>query len=207
MFSTIKENFIKIITSRLFVLVIILFSLGSILIHRVFELQIVNGQTYLDNFQLKIQKERNIYSTRGNIYDRNGKLLAYNELAYSVTIEDVYESGRNKNALLNETVYKTIRIIEDNNDEIISDFNIILNEAGEYEFKVSDTALLRFLADVYGYSKIESLKYAEKTSSAEDVINYMASSKYYSISEEYSKEEILKIITIRYDMSANSNQK
>lgn len=207
LFSTIKENFIKIITSRLFVLVIILFSLGSILIHRVFELQIVNGQTYLDNFQLKIQKERNIYSTRGNIYDRNGKLLAYNELAYSVTIEDVYESGRNKNALLNETVYKTIKIIEDNNDEIISDFNIILNEAGEYEFKVSDTALLRFLADVYGYSKIESLKYAEKTSSAEDVINYMASSKYYSISEEYSKEEILKIITIRYAMSANSYQK
>lgn len=207
MFNTIKENFIKVITSRLFVLVIILVSLGSVLIHRVFELQIVNGQTYLDNFQLKIQKERSIYSTRGNIYDRNGKLLAYNELAYSVTIEDVYESGRNKNAFLNETVYKTIKIIEANDDEIISDFNITLNDAGEYEFKVSGNTLLRFLADVYGYSKVENLKYSEKTASAEDVIKYMCSSKYYSISEEFSREEVLKIITVRYAMSANSYQK
>ena len=43
-----------------------------------------------------IQKERITSGTRGNIFDRNGKLLAYNELSYSVTIEDngVYESSR-----------------------------------------------------------------------------------------------------------------
>ena len=70
---------------------IVLCIVAGILIYRVFSLQIVNGQTYLDDFQLKIEKERSLASARGNIYDKNGNLLAYNELAYSVTIEDVYE--------------------------------------------------------------------------------------------------------------------
>ena len=72
------------------IVTVVLCFVAGILIYRVFSLQIVHGQTYLDDFQLKIEKERSIASARGNIYDRNGNLLAYNELAYSVTIEDVY---------------------------------------------------------------------------------------------------------------------
>ncbi|MBR5360649.1 MAG: hypothetical protein IK123_07150, partial [Lachnospiraceae bacterium] len=60
-----------------------------VLTTRIFILQIVRGQDALDNFTLSIQKERVIGSTRGNIYDRNGNVLAYNELAYNVTMEDV----------------------------------------------------------------------------------------------------------------------
>ncbi len=102
------------------VLTLIFLALGGVLIHRVFELQIVNGENYLeDEFCLKIKKERSIPSTRGNIYDRNGKLLAYDELAYSVTIEDVYES-KNKNANMNATLLKTIRILEANGDDVVS---------------------------------------------------------------------------------------
>lgn len=46
----------------------------------------------------KFVKERTLSSTRGNIYDRNGNLLAYNELAYSITIEDngTYSSTKAK---------------------------------------------------------------------------------------------------------------
>ena len=66
--------------------------MGATLLYRIFDLQIVNGESYLNNFKLKIKKERSIASTRGKIYDRDGEVLAYNELAYSVTIEDVYKS-------------------------------------------------------------------------------------------------------------------
>ena len=89
MFENFKERFLNLITSRLFVLVIVFCLLCGTLIHRVFTLQIVHGAEYMDNFKLKIRKERYIASTRGNIYDRNGELLAYNELSYNVTIEDV----------------------------------------------------------------------------------------------------------------------
>ena len=78
----IKENFMNMITSRLIVLILVLFGMGGYLIYTIFQLQIVQGEEYFNNFQLMITKERTIPSTRGNILDRNGKLLAYNELAY-----------------------------------------------------------------------------------------------------------------------------
>lgn len=220
MFDRVKEVFLNIITSRITVLVLFFLVLGSVLIHRVFQLQIVKGEEYLNNFQLKIQKERLIDSTRGNIYDMNGELLAYNELAYSVTIEDVYESGKTKNTQLNETIYKLIQIIEQNGDSIVNDFNIILNKKGQFEFNVSDTRLLRFLADVYGKAYTKDLSYAEQTATPDDVMNYLAGEKRYAIggyaTEEkeefvvgmgYTKKELLEMVTIRYAMSANSYTK
>ena len=97
MFEELKENFINLITSRVFVVIIALVCFGAVLINRVFDLQIVHGEEYLDSFQTRILREKTIKGSRGCIYDRNGNLLAYNELAHSVTIEDVYESGKLKN--------------------------------------------------------------------------------------------------------------
>ena len=218
MLERLRDNFVNFITSRTLILTLLVFVMGGVLLHRVFELQIVNGEQYLNEFSLRIRKERSIPSSRGNIYDRNGKLLAYNELAYSVTIEDVYESG-NKNALLNATLLRTIHILESNGDDTINDFSIYLDKNGDYAFNVSDTRLLRFLADIYGYTTIDRLKEKEKNASPQDVIDYMATN--YSIGERtdpddrktfvpgrgYTKEEVLKLIILRYAMSANSYQK
>ena len=124
MFDRIKDKILNMVLSREFVLILALFFCGGLLIYRIFDLQIVNGESYLENFQLKIRKERFIPATRVNIYDRNGKLLAYNELAYSVTIEDVYESGKTKNRDLNDTIYRVIQMVESSGDEVICDFDI-----------------------------------------------------------------------------------
>lgn len=209
------------ITSRVFVLIICFFLLCISLLHRIFVLQIVHGEEYMDNFKLKIRKERSIASTRGNIYDRNGELLAYNELAYNVTIEDVYESGNDKNQKLNETISNLIRIIEKNGDKIINDFNIVLDKDGSFQFTVEGKQKDRFLADVYGCDTIDKLSYSQKSSTPDEVIAYLAGPKRYAIGEYadpedknsfvsgagYSKEQLLKIITIRYAMSANGYQK
>ena len=78
--------------------------------------------------------------------------------------------GKDKNQQLNETIRKLIKIIEDNGDSIINDFNIIIGENGLYEYTVEDTARLRFIADVYGYAKIDKLTLTQKNSSAEQLI-------------------------------------
>ncbi|MCM1143614.1 MAG: penicillin-binding protein, partial [Lachnoclostridium sp.] len=216
-----KENIFNMVTSRLIVLVLVLLGMGSYLIYAIFQLQIVNGEEYFNNFQLKITKERTIASTRGNIYGRNGELLAYNELAYSVTIEDVYESGRNKNANLNDTIYRLIQMIERNGDHIINDFNIVLDSSDNYRFNLEGTQQLRFLADVYGHALIEDLKESECDASPDEVVNDLCATARYGIGNYtdesdrdsfvpglgYTKEEVLKILTIRYAMSANSYQK
>ena len=71
------------ITSRIFVVIIVLTCFGAVLINRIFNLQIVNGEKYLNYFQTRILREKTIKGSRGCIYDRNGNLLAYNELAHS----------------------------------------------------------------------------------------------------------------------------
>lgn len=221
MFKRFKDNYINSTNGRINIVLIVIFLIASILTARLFVLQIINGEETLQEFTLKIQKERTINSSRGKIYDRNGVLLAYNELAYNVTIEDVYESGSQKNKNINETLLKVIDIIEKNGDKIINDFNIVLDEDGKFAFTLDGTQHKRFLADIYGRLKISDLKYEEETATPDMVMEYLCGYSKYGIGtshdpenprdsfvvfEGYTKEEQLKLVTIRYAMGLNSYQ-
>ena len=216
------DNYINSTQGRSLVLGIVIAIIGVVLIGRIFYLQILHGEEALNDFTLKICKERSIPSTRGIIYDRNGKVLAYNELAYNVTIEDVYESCTGKNRNINDTLMKTIALVERNGDRTIGDFSVVLDENNEFVYTVSDTALRRFKADVYGYKDPAELKYEEANATAEDMINHLCSYNKFGIGissdpenprdsfvvgKGYTKEEILKLVNIRYAMSLNSYQK
>ncbi len=210
---------------RIYVLAFIFMILSGILIHRIFSLQIIHGQEYVDNFSLETTKERTLKSTRGNICDRNGQLLAYDQLSYSVTLEDngEYSSTRVKQLSLNGTIYKMIQLIEANGDAIDSNFHIIVDENGNYAYDVSGTSLLRFKADVYGHIYINELKEEEREATAEDMIYYLSSSRFGLINEErpytreewagaglpekLSKEDTLKIISVRYSLWTSSYRK
>lgn len=94
-----------ILKARLFVLMSVLCLAFSILICRLFYLQIIKGEEYAEAFELQIRKTQEIKATRGNIYDRNGNLLAYSELAYSITIEDPTSSEQptsERNEIIND---------------------------------------------------------------------------------------------------------
>ena len=223
MFEDVKDFLKSVFSSRMFILGI-LFVLGAIvLLSRIFYLQIANGDYYQDNFQLKIIRERSISAARGNIYDRNGNLLAYNELAYSVVIEDIFDDEQDKNAAINDVILRLSDLIERNGDSVISDFGITLNQDGQFEFAYQDTKHLRFLADIYGYTTIDKLKFEEKNATPEDVVDYFCKKKKYAIGtyntnqetgkrefvprEGYTNEEILKLITIRYTIDLNAYKK
>lgn len=214
MFNSIKEFFASIFKSRLIVLIALFSILSLILVHRLFVLQIVNGQDYLDNYTLSIRKTKVINGTRGNIYDRDGEILATNRLAYSVQIEDngSYENRTQKNELINETINTVIDMIEKNGDSVVSDFGIVIGDDGEYQFLYAEgTRRLRFLADVYGYTTIDKLE-AEglEDSSPQDVINFLCANKRKSDygfgidQDKYEKERVLKLVTVRYGMHLNS---
>ena len=219
MFDDIKERFKKFCTSRFTIIGLVIILLASGLVYRLFYLQIIMGEYYLDTFQLSIKKEKEVQATRGNIYDRNGNLLAYNELANSVVIEDVYETGSTRNAAINTTLNAVIDILESNGDSVVSDLSIQLDENGDFEFTVEGTSLLRFLADIYGHTLIDDLKYEEKTATAQEVIDYLGEEfKVGGYTDEsdsdtfvaglgYDNERYLQLVTIRYNMSLNSYQK
>ena len=194
MFDKIKEVFANILKSRILVLTIIMCILSFLLLWRVFNLQIINGQEYLDNYTLKIEKTRDLASTRGNIYDKNGKLLAYNELAYAITLEDngVYNSRAERNKALNKELYRLLKVLDKNKDQIRNDFYISYSERDGYQYTVSGTTLKRFLADIYDHKSTDDLKYNktlgynEAEATPEQVMEYLSSDKRYGISDKYS---------------------
>ncbi len=194
----------------MFVVAAVFCLLSAVLVARLFKLQIVNGQQYLDDYKLQIQKTRVTQGTRGNIYDRNGTLLAYNELAYSVTIEDNYNETEDKNDELNKEIGEIIKIVEANGDSVIHDFNIMLDH-DQYRFTMeNETLRLRFIADVYGESTIDSLTEKQRNQTAEDIIDYLCTDELYGYGidqDKLPKEQVLKLVTIRYAIGLNRFQK
>lgn len=177
---------------------------------RIFSLQIVNGEKYQEGFVMKIERTLSKEATRGNIYDCNGKLLAYNELAYSITISDSgsYRNDRVKGEILNPQLAEIVEMLERNGDTFYNEFKIDLNEDGTYSFNVSGSKLKRFLADVFGQSSYDKLKYNEKygfnesTATAEQVMTYLKGSFY--IDDSISESTAYKVACIRFAMKSTS---
>lgn len=214
MFKNIKELFHAIFKSRLLIVATVLVLLFGVLLARMFQLQIINGEEYQNDHTLSIVKERTLNSTRGRILDRNGEVLAYNELAYSVTIEDSgsYSSTDKRNETLNAEIAEIVTHIEKNGDTINNSFRISQNADGSYEYNVSGTSLKRFLADVFGKASYSDLQFDKKLgfnqaeATAEQVMTYLKTNR-FSVSEDYEETLAYKIVVVRYAMSENSYQK
>lgn len=199
--------------NRLVVLMGIFFLVFFILICRLFYLQIIKGEEYAEEFELQIQKTQSVKATRGNIYDRNGNLLAYNELAYSITIEDPTSSDQSRserNKIINQILDMVLEVVEENGDSVINSFGIILDDSGNYQFsQTSETQRLRFVADVYGCMSAEYLSEEQKNQTADEIIKYLCTDETYGYGldcEEEEKQYILDMVNMRYAMNLNSYQ-
>lgn len=202
----------QMLKKRIFLLGAMFLLMLLIILQRFFTLQVQDGREYQEAFEAQIQREQIYTGSRGIIYDRNGKELAYNEIAYGVTIEDsgTYESRDSRNKALNSILNQSIGLIERNGDTVINYLPIIVNDSGEYEFTSEETGLQRFRADVYGHADTEELGfnrrlgYDEETAAASQVVEYLCSGDMYGIDEAYTKERRLQIASIRYAMSGNN---
>lgn len=210
--TSIKEIILDYVKHRLFPVTVLIIVLFFVLVHRLFTLQIIEGEEHMENFTYKSKKTLTIESVRGNIKDRNGKLLAYNELSYSVIFSNdpnlanrASELGMEENDLKNDIVYRTIKILESNGDELYVDFPIELASGGEYKYTIKDVQLKNFLKNVYSVTDFDDLSDQEKNSTAKDVVNYLKK-EVFEISDGYSAEDELKILACRYKLWMNRYQ-
>lgn len=234
MFKRIRKILKKVTPSRPLILSVFFVALGAVLIRRLFVLQIVNGESYQNDFTMQIKRETSIPSTRGCIYDSDGNLIAYNKLAYDVTFEDngSYATTDERNLTINGYLYQIMQILYENGDDVYTDFAISINDAGEYEFTRSGYNLLRFKADVYGkpYTEVPEgeeidetmvLTSKEAAVTADELVAQLGSEEHYGVLAEYkpeelaahglpeqlSKEDSLKLIALRSAINQNSYQK
>ncbi len=185
----IKEFLKRFFSSRLFVLASVFILLFGIILARVFSLQVVNGKTYQENFSLRILRTQPVDAARGNIYDCNGKLLAYNQLAYSVSIIDssTYSEREEKNRQINAELTELLTVLDKNEETLVNDFKISRDSSGAYSFNVTGKALERFRADVFGRSSVDKLEYNkelgfdESGASAEQIMQYLMSEERFGI--------------------------
>ena len=162
-------------------------------------MQIVQGIAAAEEEEYKSTAERDIKSTRGLIFDRNGNLLAYNELKYAVVMSDtgVLTTNAEKNAML----YRLIKLLERYGNELELDFCIYLDENGELAFNVSGNAELRFKKNAYCLTSVNKLTEEQRNATAQEVFDFLRNGTgMFQISGSYSIEDILKIMTIRYTM-------
>lgn len=207
---------------RLAILGVFFGFLFLVLITRLYRLQILEGAANQEEFMSSIMKTQRLAGSRGNIYDRNGNLLASNRLSYDITLEDSqnYRSNKERQRSLNGIAYQLIRLVQDEN-KLNTILPISVDEQGNYEFTEDGWKLSRFKADFYGKSTVDELTEEQKAGTAEELMKKFCSKEKYLIENTYTDEEqdqyglphtltpkeILQIANIRYGLSLNSYRK
>lgn len=208
----IKEFLKNFFGSRLFVLSAMMIIIFAILIFRLFTLQIIKGSDYQKNFTMYAERTLTIDAARGNIYDVNGTLLAGNELAYSITLEDngTYKK-KDRNERLNAELAQIIGTLHKNNENIVNEFSISLKN-GKYSYNVTGKTLERFLADIFGKKTYDELEYNkdfgfnESTATPDQVMQYLTQGdkSRYQVDPSYDQQTIYEIAVIRFALDAYS---
>lgn len=180
---TLKEKVVGFFDDRNLVIKTLLLLISLVFLVRLVNLQIVNGSEYRELSQNKMMRTTASVAARGNIYDRNGVVLASSKIGYDVVLYDTSISSEK----LNEVLLTVANIIEKNKDKVIS--NLPMTVDG-FNF-VSDSSKTKFL-DTYDFEEdIEFDEALEKLCEK------------YKIDNSLSLAEKLKILNLRYEITRN----
>lgn len=204
MWEVVLDEMKRIARSRLFPIAIMFSFLFVVLIYRIFTIQIVDGEEYKQNAATDRESKIETKATRGNFYDRNGVLLAYNELSYSLQIEDNGELTTNEEK--NEMIYKLIHYVEDLDGDISYDFPLEFDEQGRVRFhpELSNSSITMFKVNAYSRKNGDDLRAHEEEAEADaETVYEHLRTKVFEIDEKYSTDDTLKIMSIRYILYIN----
>lgn len=163
-----------IVSSRLFALGAAFSALFLLLLVHLVRLQLFEGQEYLERYEQQTLHTETTVGTRGNIYDRDGKLLAFNQLQYNITIADTeaYDTSPDGINRRNTMLLRLAQIIEKYGYTVESQYKLARNADGSFFYTTgSDAERRRFIASVHG-KKEEQLKEAEYSKSAQELFEY-----------------------------------
>ena len=154
-----------------------------LLITRLVDLQIVNGEDYRNRAERKLVRTTDSYAVRGEILDRNGVVLATSRVTYSLELYKTKKSSYE----LNQLILKIIEILDKNNDTYLNNFPIDLYTN---TVKLGDTAFENWKKD-YNFSDDITV---------EGIIEYFIEK--YNL-QEFDDIDKKRLLPIRYEL-ANS---
>lgn len=170
-----KSNF------RFNIITMIVYIIGIILIMQLFNLQIVNGESYREQSNTRLARVSNINAARGSIYDRSG-----NELAGVKTQNNI-------------EMYKTNISNEELNNCILN----LMNLLNQHQIQIENTFPVKINPFEYTIEGENLSNWKKKYKLNEDA---NAETAFYKFKDKYeintdNVEDIQKIITLRYKIT------
>lgn len=169
------SNYRYLILQLLVIIVVVIF------IIKLFDLQIVNGESYRKQSEKRLIRTVETYAPRGNIYDRNGNLLVTSEINYSLAL---YKT-KLTSAELNNTLLKIANILEKNGDKYNNEFPI-------------DLTTMKFSKNEDGIKKWKNENDISEDADEKEVLDYYIEK--YDL-DTYNFDEINKILALRYEIT------
>ncbi len=181
LYKTKKMDKIKeLIENRDLILILLVIIIGIVFGVRLIELQVISGKIYRELSSKKMLRTVVIEAPRGEIYDRNGILLASSKLGFDVQLY----KAKSENKALNDTILKVINIVEKNGDKIDITMPIQNDKFDFYSEKDKETFL-------------KTYKFKDNISSKEALYEVY---KRYEL-EQYSEDDRYKIAQVRYSIA------
>lgn len=173
-----REVGVEQINLRFNIIVILVYAIGIILIAQLFNLQIVNGESYREQSNTRLSRVIKIDSSRGSILDRSGNELAGVRAVNNIELIKTNISDED----LNKCILNLVNLLNEQQVSYKDDFPIKINP---FEYTISGEELENWKEK----NKIE------QEATAEEAFNKFKSK--YQITND-NVEDIRKIISIRY---------
>lgn len=109
-----------IINDRYLIMYFIVVVIALVFIGTLFNLQIVNGEEYREKSEKRMLRTQTVTAPRGEIYDRNGVILATNKLSYDVRLYKVRVDTKEQN----DGILRLVEILTENSDKVYSTFPV-----------------------------------------------------------------------------------
>lgn len=156
---------------------------------RLFQWQVQDGATYLEQANATSKSTVKIDAARGEILDRDGNALATNQTAYKILFEKPYMTDETAN----DTIHTLVELLEKRGEQWIDELPIVLDNAGEYVFAQGKD-------DAIAYLKGKTFLNVNEYTSAPLCVKQLAA--LYDVDPtQYTKEELLRLLSVRYNMT------
>lgn len=163
--------------------IVIIYIIGVVLLIRLFNLQIINGEEYRKQSNTRLTRETTLEASRGEILDRTGNKLVTTVMTFSL---EFYKT-KISTETLNNTLLKIATLLESNEDKYVDNFPIQVNP---YKFTINEEEQNTW-KERYNINKDYT---------AQECFDYFKNK--YEITEE-NNENARKIMALRYQIARN----
>lgn len=178
---------------RYIILSITIVLIFAVIVYQLANLQLIQGESFYTQSQVRNLRSRTILAERGSILDRYGVPIAVNSTSYSLQIMD---TGAKPEAL-NEMMYKVLKIFEKNGDQFNKTFSKYVTEDMKFGTFLSNSQdRIKVLKTMTGY-KFTGFS---QQSSPKEIFEYFRDTIFKVDVEKYSEVFIYRIITLRFEM-------